>query len=139
MTEIHDEPLRVVVVDDEPLARRRLRDLLSESPGATLVAECSNGTNVVDVIVSTRPDVVLLDVEMPGRDGISVAELLRQMGDDGPVLIFVTAHAERAVRAFDVRAADYLMKPYSADRLRLALDRARELLRAQPVNRPERR
>jgi two-component system LytT family response regulator len=129
------EQLRVVLADDEPLARRRLRDLLDDIGGVSLVAECRNGTNVPDVVASTRPDVVLLDVEMPGRDGVAVAEILRAMGDEGPVFVFVTGHAEHAVRAFDVRAADYLLKPYSAERLAEALDRARELLRARQADR----
>jgi two-component system, LytTR family, response regulator len=131
----HAEPLRIVIVDDEPLARRRLRDLLDDADGVSLVAECRNGTTVLDVVTSTRPDVVLLDIEMPGHDGIAVAELLRALGDDGPVFIFVTAHAEHALQAFDVRAADYLLKPYSAERLVAALDRARELLRARQADR----
>lgn len=124
-------PLRVVVVDDEPLARRRLRDLLSDVEGVSLMAECRNATSMLDAVAATRPDVVLLDIEMPGRDGIGVADVLREMGDEGPVFVFVTAHAQRAVQAFDVRAADYLLKPYSAQRLAVALDRARELLRAR--------
>jgi two-component system, LytTR family, response regulator len=129
------EPLRVVIVDDEPLARRRLRDLLADVDRVSLVAECRNGTSVIDAVTATHPDVVLLDVQMPGRDGIGVAELLRELGDDGPVFIFVTGHAEHAVRAFDVRAADYLLKPYSAERLATALARARELLRARQADR----
>jgi two-component system LytT family response regulator len=124
-------PLRVIVVDDEPLARRRLRDLLSDVEGVSLMAECRNATSMLDAVAATRPDVVLLDIEMPGRDGIGVADVLREMGDEGPVFVFVTAHAQHAVQAFDVRAADYLLKPYSAQRLAVALDRARELLRAR--------
>jgi two-component system LytT family response regulator len=135
MSEAQAQPLRLVAADDEPLARRRLRDLLTEIGGASLVAECRNGTSVLDAVESTRPDVVLLDIQMPGRDGISVAELLREMGDDGPVFIFVTAHAEHAARAVDVSAADYLLKPYSAARLATALARARELLRARQADR----
>ena len=129
------EPMRVIIVDDEPLARARLRDLLDDASGVSLVAECRNGTSVLDAVAATHPDVVLLDIEMPGRDGIGVAELLRGLGDDGPVVVFVTAHAEHAVQAFDVRAADYLLKPYSAERLATALDRARELLRARQADR----
>jgi DNA-binding LytR/AlgR family response regulator len=128
---IDAEQLRIIIVDDEPLARGRLRDLLEETPGVSLVAECRNGTSVLDAVAATHPDVLLLDIEMPGRDGISVAGLLRDLGGEGPVFVFVTAHTEHAVQAFDVRAADYLLKPYSAERLATALDRARELLRAR--------
>lgn len=123
-------PLRVIIVDDEPLARQRLRDLLDETGGIDLVAECTNGAAVLDAVVATRPDVVLLDVRLPGRDGIGVAELLRELGDDGPVVVFTTAHAKRAAHALDARTTDYLLKPYSAERLATALDRAREALRA---------
>lgn len=128
-------PLRVIIVDDEPLARRRLRDLLADVAGIDLVAECRNGASVPDAVAATKPDVVLLDVQMPGRDGIGVAELLRALGDDGPAFILVTGHAKHAVRAFDVRAAGCLLKPYSAERLAAALDRARELLRARQAER----
>jgi two-component system LytT family response regulator len=128
-------PLRVLVADDEPLARRRLRDLLAAEDGVAVVAECANGVSALDAITSTRPDVALLDVRMPGRDGLALAERLRALGDDAPVVVFVTAHADHALRAFDVRAADYLLKPYGADRLRSALERARELLRARRADR----
>lgn len=128
-------PLRVIIADDEPLARRRLRDLLEEAGGVSIVAECSNGASVLDAVGATHPDMVLLDVEMPARDGIGVAELLRPHGDDGPVFVFVTAHPMRGVPAFGVPAADYLLKPCSGKRLAAALDRARELLRARPATR----
>lgn len=127
-------PLRVMIVDDEPLARRRLRDLLDEAGGIDLVAECGNGTTVLDAVAATRPDVALLDVRMPGRDGIGVAELLRALGDDGPVVVFTTAHAKHA-GGTSVHTAGYLLKPYSADRLASALDRARQVLRARQADR----
>ena len=129
------QPMRVIIADDEPLARQRLRDLLAHERHVALVAECRNGSTVEDVVKSTRPDLVLLDVQMPGVDGMRIAEMLQAMGDDGPVFVFVTGYAEHAVRAFDVRAADYLLKPYSADRLRLALERARELILARQADR----
>ncbi len=137
MTEPDAEPLRIIVADDEPLARRRLSDLLAERPGAAVVAECGDGTSVLDAVAAMRPDIVLLDMQMPGPDGASVAKLLDAMEDDAPALVLVTAHAERAARALGIGAADYLTKPFSAERLGLALERARELLRArQPTTRP---
>jgi len=129
------DPIRLLVADDEPLARRRLGDLLTGLPGVTLVAECANGLSARDAIASTRPDVVLLDVAMPGRDGVALAEELLAGHDDSPVVIFVTAHAEHAVRAFDVRATDYLLKPFRLDRLAEALERARAALRARRAGR----
>ena len=132
---VEPEPLRVLVADDEPIARRRLKDLLSAIPGVRLVAECANGLSALDAIDSTTPDLVLLDIQMPGRDGLSLAEILLERESGVPVIVFVTAHAEHAVRAFDVRAADYLLKPFHADRLSVAVDRARELLRARRADR----
>jgi two-component system, LytTR family, response regulator len=125
--------LRVLTADDEPLARQRLRELLAAMPDVTLVAECANGLSAFDAIVATAPDVVLLDVQMPGRDGVALAESLRASGGapDAPVVIFVTAFAEHAVRAFDVQAADYLLKPFTAERLTRALDQARATLLAR--------
>jgi two-component system LytT family response regulator len=134
MTTRHD-PIRVLVADDEPIARRRVRDLLSGMPAVTLVAECANGLSALDAVTATRPDVVLLDIQMPGRDGLSLAELLLAREEGLPVVVFITAHAEHALRAFDVRAADYLLKPFHADRLATALDRARELVRARRADR----
>jgi two-component system LytT family response regulator len=124
-------PLRVIIVDDEPLARQRLRDLLDEAGGIDLVAECTDGTTVLDAVAATRPDVALLDVRMPGRDGIGVTDLLRALGDDGPVVVFTTAHAKPAL---DLRTTNYLLKPYSAERLATVLDRAREVLRARQAD-----
>lgn len=132
---LQPEALRVLIADDEPIARRRLRDLLATMPAAIVVAECANGLSALDAVTSTKPNVVLLDIQMPGRDGLTLAELLLAREDGLPVVVFVTAYAEHAVRAFDVRAADYLLKPFHADRLAVALDRARELIRARRADR----
>jgi two-component system LytT family response regulator len=113
--------LRVVIVDDEEPARLALRSALAELPGVEVVAECRNGFEAVKVLSETPPDVVLLDVQMPKLDGFEVMELV---GGEVPV-IFVTAHDEFAVRAFEIHAADYLMKPVAADRLAAALVRVR--------------
>jgi len=117
--------MRVAVVDDERLARRRLRRLVSALPGVEVVAEAADGPSAVDCIQTARPDVVLLDVQMPEHDGFTV---LRSLAPPLPLVIFVTAHDEFAVDAFDVHAVDYLLKPISRERLLAALGRARERL-----------
>ncbi len=115
-------PLRVVIVDDEAPARMALRALLTDDAEATVIAECENGFEAVKTITDLRPDVVLLDVQMPKLDGFDVLELV---GAEVPV-VFVTAHDEFALRAFEVHAVDYLLKPVSPERLATALARVRE-------------
>jgi two-component system LytT family response regulator len=115
-------PLRVVVVDDEEPARRLLRGLLASLPRVELVAECANGFEAVRVASELAPDVLLLDIQMPKLDGFEVLELL---GGGGPAVVFVTAHDEHALRAFEVHAVDYLLKPVSGERLAAALGRVR--------------
>jgi two-component system, LytTR family, response regulator len=114
--------LRVVSVDDEPLVRERIRTLLAERDDVTLVAECGDGATAVRTIMEEEPDLVLLDVQMPELDGLEVVEALP--ADERPAIIFVTAYDEYAVRAFDVNAVDYLMKPLEPPRFHAALDRA---------------
>jgi two-component system LytT family response regulator len=126
-------PLRVLIADDEPLARQRLADMLSRETGVEIVAECTNGTEAELAIRSLIPDVALLDVQMPGLDGLAVARTLTP-GTLRPVVIFVTAHEEHALRAFDLQAADYLLKPCPPARLHQALNRARALLATEPTN-----
>lgn len=124
-------PLRVVIADDEPLARDRLKRLLSAEPGVEVVAECTNGDEAVTAISALDPDLALLDVRMPLRDGFAVARA--QPGHAArPVIVFVTAHESRASEAFDVQATDYLLKPCTPARLRQALQRVRERLAAAP-------
>jgi two-component system LytT family response regulator len=125
-----DAALRVVVVDDEEPARLALIQALSSIPGVTLAAECRNGFEAVKAVTEMRPDAVLLDVQMPKLDGFDVLELI---GADVPV-IFVTAYDAFAIRAFDVHAVDYLLKPVSPERLAKALDRVRERGRAAGPN-----
>lgn len=118
--------MRVVLVDDEPLALRRLRAMLGDHADVEIVAECADATLAIDAVRTAKPDVVFLDVQMPEIDGF---QLLEELEDTPPpVLIFVTAHAEHAVRAFDADAADYLLKPFDRARLGKALDRARSAL-----------
>lgn len=116
--------LRAVVVDDEELARGLLREMLKAHPEIEIAAECANGFEAVKAIGETSPDLVFLDVQMPKLDGFEVLELI----DPGPAVIFVTAYDQYAMRAFDAQAADYLLKPFSAQRFERALERARSRL-----------
>jgi two-component system LytT family response regulator len=111
-------------VDDEGPARALLREYLAAHAGVSVVAECDNGFDAVRVLSQARPDLVLLDVQMPKLDGFEVLELLEQP----PVVVFVTAYDEHALRAFEVNAVDYVLKPVGRDRLDKALARARERL-----------
>jgi two-component system LytT family response regulator len=121
--------MNVLLVDDEALARRRLRRLLSDAPDVTVVAESGSGSAAIEALKMHRVDVVFCDIQMPGLDGFVVAESLQ--GPEAPLLVFVTAHDTHAIRAFEARALDYLLKPVRAERLALALDRAREALAAR--------
>ncbi|HEX2610055.1 MAG TPA: LytTR family DNA-binding domain-containing protein [Gemmatimonadales bacterium] len=114
--------VRVVVADDEPIGRQRLIRLLQAEPDTEVVAACADGEEAVEAIREHLPDVVLLDIQMPQLDGFEVVAALGEAQQ--PSVIFVTAHDQYALRAFEVRAFDYLLKPVEADRLRLAMDRA---------------
>lgn len=122
MTEI---PLRVLIVDDEPLAIERLQLLLARCEGVTLVGTASDGEAALRIAGAVEPDLLLLDIAMPGMDGIEVARALSGSSID-PAVIFVTAFDNFAVAAFDVAAVDYLMKPVEPERLARALGRARD-------------
>src|SRR3954464_3518509 len=113
---------RVLIVDDEPLARERLRTLLQEEPGFELVGEAGDGTTGAESILALQPDLVFLDVQMPGADGFDVIEAVG--ADKMPFVVFVTAYDRYALRAFDVHALDYLLKPFDRDRFKEALERA---------------
>ncbi|HEY4101122.1 MAG TPA: LytTR family DNA-binding domain-containing protein [Gemmatimonadales bacterium] len=115
--------LRLVVADDEPLARERIRSLLAARTDCVIVAECRDGVEAALAIAQHAPDVVLLDIRMPELDGFDVLAAL-EAEDHLPAVIFVTAFGDHAVRAFEVGAVDYLMKPFDADRLGQAIDRA---------------
>jgi two-component system LytT family response regulator len=117
--------ISVVIVDDEPLARRRLARLLAREPDVLVARQCSDGTEAVAAIKELRPDVAFVDVRMPGMDGF---DALQSLGNDIPWVVFVTAYAEYAVRAFEVRALDYLLKPVDPDRLAEAMARIRDRL-----------
>ncbi len=117
-------PIRVAIVDDEPLARSVLREFLSAEPGVDVVAECANGFEAVKAVSELTPDLLLLDVQMPKLDGFEVLDLVgREVA-----VVFTTAYDQYALRAFEVHAVDYLLKPVSAERLSAALARVRERL-----------
>lgn len=116
-------PLRVLIVDDERLAREKVRRLLEPEPGVTIVGECASGAEAVAVLRSQKVDLVFLDIQMPGLSGFDV---LREVGPAAiGNVVFVTAHDEFAVRAFDVQALDYLLKPFDQARFRETLGRVR--------------
>jgi two-component system LytT family response regulator len=126
------DPLRVIVVDDEEPARLAMRQALSELPDVEIVGECANGFEAVKAVGELQPDVLLLDVQMPKLDGFDVLELV---GAEVPV-VFVTAYDEFALRAFEVHAVDYLLKPFSSERLAMALGRVRERRAGREANPP---
>lgn len=118
--------LRALIVDDEPLARERIRMMLAAHPDLSVVGECGDGQQAVAAIGRERPDVVFLDVQMPGLDGFGVVRALE--GESLPYVVFVTAYDRYALEAFEVHALDYLLKPFSAERFGHALARARAVL-----------
>lgn len=120
--------LRALIVDDEPPARRKLRTLLRAEADIEVVGDAHDGPSAVDAILKQRPDLVFLDVQMPGLDGFDVLqEVAARQEAGGPAVIFVTAHDQFALKAFDAHAADYLLKPFDRARLHDAIDRARRL------------
>jgi len=113
---------RTIIVDDEPLARERLRQLLAEQPEIELVGECADGREAVDTIQMQSPDLIFLDIQMPELNGFEVLEAIST--EPMPVIVFVTAHDKFALRAFEVHAVDYLLKPFDRERFGSALQRA---------------
>lgn len=123
-----ERPVRAVVVDDEPAAREAIRALLAAEPRVEIVGEAGNGEEAVELVTRLAPDLLFLDVQMPDRDGFGV---LAALGEDVPPgIIFVTAHDEHAIRAFEVHALDYLLKPFGRRRFEGAVSRALERLAA---------
>lgn len=119
-------PLRALIVDDEPLAREGIRELLEGATGVTVAGECGNGRDAVSMIRQDRPDLVFLDVQMPEMDGFEVLDALEP--SELPVVIFITAYDQHALRAFEFHALDYLLKPIDPERFAKALARAGEQL-----------
>lgn len=122
--------MRVVIVDDEPLARERLRRLLADFPGYQVVGEAGDGESALDIIDEEEPDLVLLDIRMGGMDGLQVARQLQEL-ELPPAVIFTTAYSEHALSAFDANAQAYLLKPIRQEKLKDALMRVRKPNRAQ--------
>jgi two-component system, LytTR family, response regulator len=120
-------PIRTLIVDDEPAARAGMRHLLARDPEITVAGECASGGQAVTTIREATPDLVFLDVQMPELDGFAV---LRAVGPErAPAVVFVTAYDQYALRAFDVHAIDYLLKPFTDERFREALERAKRQVR----------
>ena len=123
--------IRTVIADDEHLARESLSRLLKAFDTLEIVAECKNGFEVIQTVKEKKPDLLFLDIQMPKLDGFDVLELL---GDESPVVIFVTAYDEFALRAFDTYAVDYLLKPVKPERLATALERANDKFRLSQID-----
>lgn len=124
--------LRVLIADDEPLARQRLEDLIEHEDDVEVVGTAEDGTQAVEMIREKNPDLVFLDVQMPGHTGM---EVVRKVGvEHMPPVIFVTAYDHYAIKAFDVAALDYLLKPFDDDRFHQAFERARETIQLRGVN-----
>jgi two-component system response regulator AlgR len=124
------EAMRLLIVDDEPPARDRLRRLVAELPGYAIAGEAETGVQALDAIAATRPDVVLMDIRMPGMDGLEAARHLAKL-DEPPAVIFTTAYDQYAVEAFEANAIGYLLKPVRREKLEAALAKAARLTRAQ--------
>jgi two-component system, LytTR family, response regulator len=127
------DQLRALIVDDEPLARQRIADMLAAHPDVHVAGQIDNGTAAIDAIRSLQPDLVFLDVQMPGKTGL---EVVREVGVDRmPLTIFVTAFDRHALEAFEVAAVDYLVKPFDDERFEQALQRARRIIELKEVDR----
>jgi two-component system LytT family response regulator len=127
MEETPNQKITVALVDDEPLANRGMRLRLQEFPEIEIIAECANGREAVREIKALSPDLVLLDIQMPGLDGFGVVRAL--IGTPAPLIIFVTAYDKYAIDAFEANALDYLVKPVEEERLKDAIHRARDTIR----------
>jgi two-component system, LytTR family, response regulator len=124
--------LRAVIVDDEPLARDGMRLHLDSESGVDIIGEAGDGAAAVDIVRELRPDILFLDVQMPGLDGFDVIDQLEQDAGDLPAIVFVTAYDRFALRAFDTHAVDYILKPVDPERLQRAVERVRHYRAGQP-------
>lgn len=124
----HFSPIRVVVVDDEPPARQRLQNLLATRSDVEVVSIVGNGKLALEAVNLHDPDVLFLDIQMPEMSGI---EVIQQLGEHAPYTIFITAHEEHAIAAFELAAIDYILKPYTEDRFYASLDRAIEIIHSR--------
>jgi two-component system LytT family response regulator len=124
--------IRIIIADDEPLAREGIKTFLAEEPDVEIVGECADGASAVRAVEKSRPDLLFLDVQMPRLNGFDVLEAIAP--ELMPLVIFTTAHDEHAIRAFEVNALDYLLKPFKQARFKTALQRAREQLAARSAS-----
>jgi len=125
--------IQAVLADDESLARKKLRRLLVDEPGVEVVGEAANAEETFALVRSSRPQVLFLDIQMPGMDGLDIAaELCSGTAEPPPHIIFTTAHDQYALRAFEVHAVDYLLKPFTRERLSSAVERARKQILLAP-------
>jgi two-component system response regulator AlgR len=130
--------LQALIVDDETLARARLRTLLGDctAPAVAVAGEAANATQAIELLRKQSFDVALLDIHMPGADGLTLARTLREL-PRAPAIVFVTAHAEHAVQAFEIEAVDYLTKPVRLERLQQALQKVERLLQSRQAQKPD--
>src|SRR5215813_3138982 len=119
--------IRTLIVDDEPLARKRITRLLADEPDISVIGECGSGREAIEVIQQTSPDLLFLDIQMPGMSGFEVLQSIP--GGRMPIIIFITAYDQHALKAFEVHALDYLLKPFKQGRFKHAVERARDHLR----------
>ena len=122
------ETIKTLIIEDEELARELIKNYLKETDFVEIIHECDNGFDGAKAITELKPDLVFLDIQMPKLNGFEMLELI----DDPPEIIFITAHNEFAIKAFEMNAVDYLLKPYSKDRLLTALTKAAERLKTRP-------
>jgi len=128
-------PIRALVIDDEPLAREMIREMLEADPEAEIIGECANGHEAIAAIRSLSPDLIFLDIQMPELGGFEVLESFK--GNGLPYIIFATAYDQYAVRAFEVHALDYLLKPFDQERFDTAWQRAKTQIREERLNQRE--
>jgi len=124
--------IRALVIDDEPLAREMIREMLEGDPEVEIIGECASGREAVEAIRAMAPDLIFLDIQMPELGGFEVLESLKS--DNVPYIIFATAYDQYAVRAFEVHALDYLLKPFDRERFEVAWKRAKTLIREEKVS-----
>jgi two-component system LytT family response regulator len=129
--------IRTLIVDDEPLARLNISTLLADEPDFDIVGECADAASAIAAIAATRPQVLFLDVQMPGLGGFDVIEAVQAGGAAAPAVVFVTAHEQFALQAFDAQAVDYLLKPFRRDRFASSLARVRQHVHALAVQRAD--
>ena len=132
MQEAAHAPISTLIVDDEDLARQLIGSLIRRDPALKLIGECADGARALDAVAQLHPDLVFLDVQMPVMDGVSVAERIAQQGHR-PFVVFITAYDEYAIRAFELNALDYLVKPLSKRRFSAAVERAKRAVRNKEI------